>query len=166
MPASSYVEENGSAAMLAAKRLAGVTPEVNLLEYMCNTYTSTECENKTAHSNIETQRRHHQKSKTKVSVAPQKDLCPPKFFFKKNVLIAENLEWNTSGKEKNNQVSKTFLSVVKIKQTSFTLKRLNLPLYKDFYFRKNLFCNIQIRRCICQSKHIFVTGSSKTKGPK
>ena len=30
MPACRYMEENGSAAMLAAKRSAGVTPEVNL----------------------------------------------------------------------------------------------------------------------------------------
>ena len=34
--------------------------------------------NKVAHSGFETQRRHRQKSKTGVSVAPEKDLCPPK----------------------------------------------------------------------------------------
>ena len=32
MPTHRYVEENGSAAMLAAKRSAGVTPEMNLRE--------------------------------------------------------------------------------------------------------------------------------------
>ena len=37
MPACKYVEENGLAAMLAAKRLAGVAPEVSL-----NTYASAE----------------------------------------------------------------------------------------------------------------------------
>ena len=30
-PASRYVEENGSATMLAAKRSAGVAPKVNLI---------------------------------------------------------------------------------------------------------------------------------------
>ena len=50
------------AAMLAAnKRLAGVTPEVNLREH--NTYTTTKS-NKAAHFGFETQRRHHHKSKT------------------------------------------------------------------------------------------------------
>ena len=39
--------------------------------------------NKAAHCSFETQRRRHQKSKTGVSVAPQKDLSPPKIF-KKN----------------------------------------------------------------------------------
>ena len=34
MPAYRYVEENGSAAMLANKRAAGVTPEVNLKEHV------------------------------------------------------------------------------------------------------------------------------------
>ena len=34
--------------------------------------------NKAAHSGFETKRRYHQKSKTGLSVAPQKDLCPLK----------------------------------------------------------------------------------------
>ena len=38
MPACRYVEENGLAAMLTTKRLAGVTLEVNLRE--CVTYAS------------------------------------------------------------------------------------------------------------------------------
>ena len=64
------------AAMLATKRSAGVTPEVNLREHIsCVPPPSV---TKTAHSGFETQRRCHQKSKTVVSVAPQKDLCPPK----------------------------------------------------------------------------------------
>ena len=37
MPAHRYVKENGSAAMLAAKRSAGVTPEVNLWEHVTST---------------------------------------------------------------------------------------------------------------------------------
>ena len=35
------------------------------------------------HPDFVTQNRCHQKSKTGVSVAPQKDLCPPNFFSKK-----------------------------------------------------------------------------------
>ena len=66
MAAYRYVEENGLATMLATKRLAGLTPEVNLREYV-NTYTS-----RAAHSGFETQRRHHQKSKAGLSVASQK----------------------------------------------------------------------------------------------
>ena len=39
---------------------------------------------KAAHSGgFEIQRRHHQKSKTEVSVAPQNDMCPPKHKRKK-----------------------------------------------------------------------------------
>ena len=70
-----------SAAMLAAKRLAGVTPEVNLTE--CISHTPPPSANKAAHSGFEIQRRCHQKSKTGVSVAPQKGLMSSKNFFKK-----------------------------------------------------------------------------------
>ena len=50
-------EGNGSAAMLAAKRLAGVTSEVNLREHViCTPLLSA---NKGAQSCFETQRRRH-----------------------------------------------------------------------------------------------------------
>ena len=42
---------------------------------------------KDAHSGFETQMRCHQKSKTEVSVAPQKDICPPNFLKKKNMVL-------------------------------------------------------------------------------
>ena len=71
---------NGWAAMLAPKWLAGVTPEVNLRE--CVTCRPLQSVNKAAHSGFETQRSRHHKSKTGVSVAPQKDFCSPKI--KKN----------------------------------------------------------------------------------
>ena len=61
-----------SNAMLAIKKSAGVTPEVNLGEHV--TCTPLPSANKAAHSGFETQKRHHQKSKTWVSVAPQKGL--------------------------------------------------------------------------------------------
>ena len=82
MPAHRYVEEIGSAAMLAAKRLAGVTPEVNLRE--CTTHTLLPSVNKDCPPGFETKRRHHQKSKTWVSVAPQEGLMPSKFFLEKD----------------------------------------------------------------------------------
>ena len=65
MPSHNYVEEIGSAAMLATKRSAGVAPEVNLREHV--THKSLPSANKAAHSGFETQRRHHQKSKTGIS---------------------------------------------------------------------------------------------------
>ena len=76
MPGCRYVEEIGLAAMLAAKRLAGVTSKVNLRDHA--THMPPPNANKAAHSGFETQRRHHQKSKTGVSVAP----CPPKILKK------------------------------------------------------------------------------------
>ena len=52
-----YVEEIGSAAMLAAKRSSGVVPEVNLRECVrCMRLLSV---NKAAYSGFETQRRRH-----------------------------------------------------------------------------------------------------------
>ena len=50
-----YMEENGSADMLAIKRPAGVTPEMNLRE--CVAYTPLPSENKAAPSGFETPRR-------------------------------------------------------------------------------------------------------------
>ena len=68
-------------AMLATKRLAGVAPEVNLRE--CISCMPLPSANKAAHSGFETQRRHHQKSKTGVSVSPQKGLMSSKKILKK-----------------------------------------------------------------------------------
>ena len=81
MPAHRYMEENGLAAILAAKRLAGVAPEVSLRR--CVTCMSPASMNKVAHSGFETQRRHHQKSKTGVLMVPQKGLMSSKIFLKK-----------------------------------------------------------------------------------
>ena len=81
MPVGRYVEEIGSAAMLATKRSAGVTPEVNLRK--CVTCMPLPSGNKAAQSGFETQRRRHQKSKTWVSVASQKELMSSKKIFKK-----------------------------------------------------------------------------------
>ena len=49
---------------------SGVAPEVNIREYVIPPPSM----NKAAHSGFETQRRRHQKSKTGVSMAPQKVL--------------------------------------------------------------------------------------------
>ena len=65
---------------------AGVAPIVNLKE--CLTHTPPPSGNKAAQSGFETQRRHHQKFKTGVSVAPQKELMSSKILFKKqNIFI-------------------------------------------------------------------------------
>ena len=69
MPTHRYRKENGSAVIMAARRLAGVIPEVNCSKYV--TDTPSPSMKKVAHSGFETQR-HHQKSKTGVLVAPQK----------------------------------------------------------------------------------------------
>ena len=77
------MEENGSAAMLAAQRLAGVTPKVNLRE--CVIHMPLSSMNKAAHTGFETQRIHHQNSKTGISVVPQKGLMSSKKNFKKEL---------------------------------------------------------------------------------
>ena len=66
--------------MPARQEVAGVTPEVNLLEHV--TCSPPPSMNKAAHSGFETQRRHHQKSKTGVSVTSPKGLMSSKIFFK------------------------------------------------------------------------------------
>ena len=58
--------------MLTSIQSAGVTPEVNLRITQARKYA------KGIHSGFETQGRHHQKSKTEVSVAPRKG--PQKHF--------------------------------------------------------------------------------------
>ena len=87
MPAHRYMEEDGMAAMLANKRSAGVAPEVNLRE--CVTCMPLPSMNKAAHSGFETERRHYQKSKIGVSVAPQKGLISSKNLKKKYLLCDE-----------------------------------------------------------------------------
>ena len=61
MPAHRCVGENGLAAILATKRLAGVTPEVNLRQ--CVLCMPTQSANKATPSGFETQR-YHQKAIT------------------------------------------------------------------------------------------------------
>ena len=73
MPSYRYVEENGLAAMM----LAGAASGVNLREHItCRPPPNV---NKAANSGFETQRR----CPKRVSMAPQKDFCPPKILFKK-----------------------------------------------------------------------------------
>ena len=54
--------------MLAVERLAGVTPEVDLRNA---NYVHLRNVNKAARNGFEPQRRHHQKFKKKVPVAPK-----------------------------------------------------------------------------------------------
>ena len=64
--------------MLAIHTGKGVVPEVILRE--CISCTPPPSVIKATQSGFETQRRHHEKSKTEMSVAPKMDMCPPKFF--------------------------------------------------------------------------------------
>ena len=73
-----YVDEKVSAAMLATKRSVGVAPELYFREH--TSYMSLPSTVNAAHSGFKTQRRHHQKSKTGVSVALQNDMCPSQYF--------------------------------------------------------------------------------------
>ena len=65
-----YVDQKGSAAMLAIKRSAGVTTELNLRSLL---HAGNEARKQGIHPGFETHNRRHQ-SKTLVSVAPQKGL--------------------------------------------------------------------------------------------
>ena len=69
---------------LHIKRSAGVAPEVNLGNPLC---TGEEACKRGIHPGFETQSRHQQKSKTGVSVAPQKGHVSSKNFFKKDLHI-------------------------------------------------------------------------------
>ena len=80
-----YVEMIGLAAMLAAKRSAGVTPEVNLRE--CVTHAPLLSMNKATHSGFETHNKHQKKSKTGVSVAPLKGLDQLILAYKTYILL-------------------------------------------------------------------------------
>ena len=71
------MKDNRSAAMLAARRLAGITPEDP--EHV--THIPLSSVNKAAHSGFETQVRHYQKSRTGVSVDPEKELGSTNNFF-------------------------------------------------------------------------------------
>ena len=76
------MEEIGLATMLAAKRSAGVAPEVNLRE--CVTCMPLPSANKAEPTLALKPREDVTRSpKTGVSVAPKKDSCPPNFFKKK-----------------------------------------------------------------------------------
>ena len=73
------------AAMLAAKRSAGVTPEVNLRE--CVTHAPLLSMNKAVHSGFEIRRGHHKKFKTGVSVAPLNGLDQLILAYKTYILL-------------------------------------------------------------------------------
>ena len=79
MPADRYVEKISLATMLAVKRLVGVAPEMNLRE--CVTHMPPQSMNKAAHSDFETQRRCHQKSKKGFSGPTKGTYVLPKIHF-------------------------------------------------------------------------------------
>ena len=81
MPLHRYTKEkNGLAIMLAANKLQDLTPEVDIEEHVIHIPLTSVYQ--TAHSGFETQRKHHQKTKTGISVVPINLLCPSKNFKK------------------------------------------------------------------------------------
>ena len=66
-----------SAATLATKKSAGVTPEVNLRNSL---HADDKARKRVIHPGFETQGRRHQKAKTRLSVAPQIELMSSKNF--------------------------------------------------------------------------------------
>ena len=86
MPAHRYMEEIGSVAMLATKRLAGVAPKVNLREHEShNMYASTKCEIRMPTLALKPRGDVTRSPKRGLSVAPQKGLMSFKFFLKKSI---------------------------------------------------------------------------------
>ena len=73
MPAYRYVEENGSVVMLATKRSADVTPEVNLREH---------CQVQIRLPTLKPRGVVNRSSKLGYQWPHKRDLCPPKFFLK------------------------------------------------------------------------------------
>ena len=82
--------KKGLTAMFPSKRSTGVAPEVNLgiiqarNQQVRDPHTTRK---QRLHPGFETTGRRHQKSKTGVSVTPQKGLTPPNLYFKKNTHI-------------------------------------------------------------------------------
>ena len=74
---------NGSAAMLAAKRSAGIASEVYLRNPL---HTGDEACKHGIHTGFETEARRHQKFKTGISVVPQKGLMSFKTFINEEKL--------------------------------------------------------------------------------
>ena len=79
-----YVDWNGSAAMPATKRLAGVAPEVNLMILL---HADDEACKQEIHPGFETHCRHHHNSQPGVSVAPQKRLMSFQKLKKNNLYL-------------------------------------------------------------------------------
>ena len=75
-----YVDHKGSAVMLAVTRSAGVTPVFNLRNPL---HAGGEACKQEIYSGFEIQGRRHQKSKTGVSVVPQKRTDVLQIFFLK-----------------------------------------------------------------------------------
>ena len=90
-----YMHVGNTTGCHAIKRSAGVVPEVNLRHLLC---AGEEAHMQGIHPGFETQGRHHQKSITRVSVAPQKGLMSSKNFIKKerHLICAVNVETNTN----------------------------------------------------------------------
>ena len=81
-----YVDQKDSAAMLAIKRLVGIAPEVNVRDPL---HASGKAQQWEINPGFETQGLCNKKSKSGVSVAPQKGLLSFNIFFKKIYIPVE-----------------------------------------------------------------------------
>ena len=77
MPAYRYMEENDLASMLAAKRLAGVAPEVNLGKHVTRMPLSSA--NKAVHPGLKPRGDTARSPKQGFQWPHKKDLCPSIF---------------------------------------------------------------------------------------
>ena len=129
MYASKYVEEKGSVTMLASIRSPGVVPEVNLRESVtCMPLPSM---SKAAHPGFETQKRCHQKSKTGVSVAPQKGTYVLKTKLKKTCYFSHRRRQANVWHSK----IKTFANVENAKQILHCGNFISCVLLKKLYHK-------------------------------
>ena len=93
MPACRYVEVVGSAAMLATKRSAGFTPDMNIREHV--THLPPTSTNKAAHSDFEMLQNRG------ISGSIKKGLVSSKFFLKNTQTITKHHTSTTEAAVKN-----------------------------------------------------------------
>ena len=77
------------AVVLAVKRLAGITPEVNLGNPLC---VGKKACKQGIYPGFKTQSICHHKSEIGVSGVLQKELCPPKNLIKTNFVYSNNIK--------------------------------------------------------------------------
>ena len=121
MASHKYVDENDSAAMLAAKRSAGVTSDVNLRIPLC---TGNE-----VGKQGQTQGRHHQKSKIGYQWLHKKYWCSPKIFLKKT-------KKTVASSEPANQINWHSYHAALVNRFNETMAQNSLTLFPTCHWKK------------------------------